>query len=48
MEQYEMSYVDILIKLHDNIEADIIPQYEKEEIMQLIYTLQEKLWKYSA
>ena len=48
MEQYEMSYVDILTKLHDDIEADIIPKSEKEEIMQLIYMLQEKLWKYSA
>ena len=43
----EMSYVDLLSKLHQDVESDIIPDKEKEEILSLIYKLEEELWKYS-
>lgn len=43
-----MSYVEILIKLHDDVEKDTIPEKDKCKIMQLIHELQDKLWKYSA
>ena len=44
----ESSYIDLLTELHTKIEADIIPENEKEDILQYIERLEELLWKYSA
>ena len=43
----ELSYVDLLTGLHNDVENDIIPESEKADILNLIYQLEEKLWKYS-
>jgi hypothetical protein len=43
----EMSYVDLLNKLHEDVNSDVIPSKEKAEIFLLIAQLKEKLWKYS-
>ena len=43
----ETSYLDLLQKLKANVEHDLIPYHEKESILNLIYQLEDKLWKYS-
>ena len=44
----ELSYVDLLTKLKQDVESDVIPSEEKQTIMELIEDLFDKLWKYSA
>ena len=44
----EMSYIELLQKLKEDIESDYIPDEEKEIILTLISSLEEQLWKYSA
>ena len=45
----EMTYVDLLSKLHNDVESDVcMPKQEKEAILKLIFQLEEKLWNYSA
>ena len=43
----ELSYIDLLVKLNNDVENDIIPEKEKKEILNLISQLELKLWKYS-
>ena len=43
----ELSYIDLLVKLNNDVESDIIPEKEKKEILNLISQLELKLWKYS-
>ena len=42
-----MSYVDLLIKLRNDVESDIIPKHEKAKILAYIERLEALLWKYS-
>ena len=45
----EMTYVDLLSKLHNDVKSDVcMLKQEKEAILKLIFQLEEKLWKYSA
>lgn len=45
----EMSYVDILDKLYDDIESDVaIPEHKRKVILDMIAQLEAKLFKYSA
>lgn len=44
----EKTYIDMMTELHDAVESDIIPEDDKEEILDLIYELEELLEKYSA
>lgn len=44
----EMSYTDLLLKLQTDVESDTIPQKEKAAILDLIYRLEDMLWRYSA
>lgn len=44
----EMTYVDLLKKLEEDVESDVIPFKEKSKILHLIRQLQTFLWKYSA
>lgn len=46
-ELFEMSYVELLSQLKRDVESDIIPENEKNEILGLISQLELKLWKYS-
>lgn len=43
-----LSYVDLLCRLHAQVETDNIPAHEKREIMRQIEKLEQMLWKYSA
>ena len=43
----ELSYLDLLNKLHESVNSDAIPSKEKAEIFLLIAQLKDKLWKYS-
>ena len=43
----ELSYVDILIKLRNDVNSDIMSEKDKSEIISLISQLENKLWKYS-
>lgn len=43
----EMSYVDLLNKLYDDVESDNIPEKDKKQILDMIARLLAKLWKYS-
>jgi uncharacterized protein (UPF0147 family) len=46
---YEMSYIDLLNKLYDDVESDItIPKHKREEILEMIFRLEARLFKYSA
>ena len=42
-----MSYMELLIKLKEDIKADTIPQNEKSQVLGLISRLEDMLWKYS-
>ena len=45
----EMSYLDLLNKLHKDIEYDICMQWEdRERALNMISRLEEILWQYSA
>lgn len=44
----ELSYLDLLTKLKEDVKSDNIPVEEKAEILKTIYSLQIMLWKYSA
>ena len=43
----EMSYVDLLNKLYEDVESDNIAEKDKKQILDMIARLQAKLWKYS-
>ncbi len=43
----ELSYVDLLRKLHSDVNTDVIPPKEKQKILALIEELQDILWLYS-
>ena len=47
MQEKEYSYIELLMRIKEDVNEDIIPKSEKEEIMRLIERLQFKLWKYS-
>ena len=45
----ELTYVDLLSKLYENVESDVcIPEHKRKEILEMISRLEAKLWKYSA
>lgn len=45
----EMSYIDLLNKLYDDVESDIaIPERKRKEILEMISRLEARLFKYSA
>ena len=45
----EMSYMDLLNKLYDDVESDIcMPTRTREEILEMISRLMAKLTRYSA
>ena len=44
----ELSYLDLLIKLKEDVQSDIMPEEEKSEILKAIHSLEMMLWKYSA
>lgn len=44
----ELTYVDLLTKLKEDVKYDNIPEEEKSEILKVIYSLEIMLWKYSA
>ena len=51
MEQkvYELSYIDLLNKLHSDVEKDTaMPEIAKEVALNLICRLESMLWPYSA
>ena len=43
----ELSYIDLLNKLINDVQSDIIPEDNKKEILETIYALQDLLWQYS-
>jgi hypothetical protein len=43
----EKSYVDLLSKLKADVKSDVIPNGERESILQTIELLEAMLWKYS-
>lgn len=45
----EMSYVDLLSKLYDDVESNVtIPECKRKEILEMISRLMARLFKYSA
>lgn len=45
----EMSYVDLLNKLYDDVESNVtIPERKRKEILEMIARLEASLFKYSA
>lgn len=48
MNEKELSYVDLLRHLQENVRSDAIPEEQKKEIMSHITALQALLWPYSA
>lgn len=44
----ELTYLDLLTKLKEDVKSDIISAEEKAEILRVIYSLESMLWKYSA
>ena len=45
----EMSYMDLLNKLYDDVESDIcMPEARRREVLEMISRLMAKLFKYSA
>jgi hypothetical protein len=45
----ELSYMDLLNKLYDDVESNVsIPEWKRHEILEMISRLEAKLWKYSA
>lgn len=43
----ELSYLDLILKLRDDVESDCIPADDKEEILETISSLCDLLWPYS-
>lgn len=43
----ELSYLDLILKLRDDVESDCIQVHDKEEILETINSLYDLLWKYS-
>ena len=43
----ELSYIDLLNKLAEDIKSDSIPEDEKEEIIETLGSLYDLLWHYS-
>lgn len=46
-QKLEFSYIELLSKLHDDVDEDMIPAAEKTMIVELIQSLEKLLWKYS-
>lgn len=45
----EMSYMDLLNKLYDDVESDTcMPESRRKEVLEMISRLMAKLFKYSA
>ena len=44
----ELSYIDLLVKLHNSVQSDNIPERERAKILKKIYDLERMLWKYSS
>ena len=45
----EMTYVDLLSKLYDDVESNVaIPERKRKEILEMISRLMARLFKYSA
>lgn len=45
----EMTYMEILNKLYDDVKSDVcIPENKRKIILEMISRLMAKLWKYSA
>lgn len=47
MYNIEISYVDMLRKLHSDVNTDAIPPKKKQKILALIEELKDILWLYS-
>lgn len=43
----ELSYIDLLNKLAEDVKSDAIPEDDKEEIIETLGSLYDLLWKYS-
>lgn len=43
----ELSYLDLVNKLYADVKSDVIPEDNKEEILETIGTLYDLLWPYS-
>ena len=43
----ELSYIDLINNLVEDVKSDIIPESDKEEILETLYSLYDLLWKYS-
>lgn len=43
----ELSYIELLSKLYDDVEKDMIPAVEKARVIEVIKLLEKLLWKYS-
>lgn len=46
--EYERSYIDMLVELHNTVESDWIPQDEKNKILRQIENLEAMLEQWSA
>ena len=43
----ELSYIDLIHKLVEDVKSDAIPQDDKEEILETLGSLYDLLWPYS-
>ena len=43
----ESSYIDLLNKLAEDIKSDVMPEDDKEEILETLGSLFDMLWPYS-
>ena len=43
----EQSYMDLINQLVEDVKSDTIPEDDKEEILETIYSLYDLLWPYS-
>lgn len=43
----ELSYIDLINKLCEDVKSDIIPEDDKEEIIETLGSLYDLLWPYS-
>ena len=47
--QKEMTYMELLNKLYDDVESDVcIPEHKRNEILEMLSRLMARLFKYSA
>lgn len=42
-----MSYLDLLCKLYEDVESDVIPENIKREILNCIFEIECMIWPYS-